>query len=137
MADRVSARCRSAIMRSVNSRDTSAEVVVRRVAHKIGLRFRLHDQKLPGKPDLVFSRWHKVIFVNGCFWHGHGCHKGRLPKSNLLYWRSKIATNQVRDRAVKRKLRALGWSVLTVWQCELAAPTRVQRRIKRFFERRT
>ena len=87
--------------------------------HARGFRYRLHDRKLPGKPDLVFPRYQAVIFVNGCFWHGHGCPRCRMPSSNTAYWHGKIARNVARDRAVRELLLTEGWRVLTIWECAL------------------
>lgn len=111
---------RSATMRAVKSRDTKPEMLVRRAAHALGYRFRLHRKDLPGSPDLVFPSRKKVIFVHGCFWHGHDCARGaRMPKTNAEYWRAKMAGNVARDERVRAELAALGWEVLTVWECEL------------------
>lgn len=106
-------------MQSVGTVHTGPEMVVRQTLHALGYRYRLHGKDLPGKPDIVFAKKRKVIFVHGCFWHGHGCPKGRLPKSRLDYWGPKIERNSQRDRETESTLRVLGWDVLTVWQCEL------------------
>lgn len=112
---------RSAVMRAVKSRDTKPEMTVRRAAHALGYRFRLHRKDLPGSPDLVFPRLKTAVFVHGCFWHGHDCPRGaRMPKTNADYWRSKIARNVARDARVRAELEALGWKTLTLWECELA-----------------
>lgn len=116
---------RSEIMRAIKSKDTTPEMVVRRLAHSLGYRYRLHRRDLPGKPDLVFPGRHKVIFVNGCFWHGHGCRRGaRMPAANAEYWHRKIAKNVERDAASMRALHRIGWRVLTVWECETAVRRR-------------
>ncbi|WP_223564814.1 very short patch repair endonuclease [Agrobacterium tumefaciens] len=113
---------RSAIMRAVKSKDTTPEMIVRRLAHSLGFRYRLHCRDLPGNPDLVFHSRHKVIFVNGCFWHGHNCARGsRQPKTNSDYWQTKIGRNVERDAINQVTLRAAGWQVLTVWECETKA----------------
>lgn len=110
---------RSAIMRAVPSKNTKPEMIVRRLVHGLGYRYRLHREDLPGKPDLVFPVRRAVIFVNGCFWHGHDCARGcRLPKENASYWRAKIIGNVERDQASIKALDATGWSVLTIWECE-------------------
>jgi DNA mismatch endonuclease (patch repair protein) len=110
---------RSDIMRAVKSKDTRPEMVVRRLLHGLGYRYRLHGKELPGKPDLVFSGRRKVIFVNGCFWHGHDCKRGsRQPKDNADYWRAKIGRNVERDTASVATLQGSGWQVLIVWECE-------------------
>lgn len=95
------------------------EMAVRSLAHRLGYRFRLHANDLPGKPDLVFRSRRKVVFVNGCFWHGHSCKEGsREPKSNVEYWRAKISKNQTRDILHVKTLEEAGWSVLVLWECE-------------------
>lgn len=105
-------------MKAVKSKDTKPEMTVRRLLHSLGYRYRLHRKDLPGKPDIVFPSRRKAIFVHGCFWHAHGCKKGRLPRSRLEYWRPKLAQNAERDARKIAELEALGWSVLVVWQCE-------------------
>ena len=120
------AEIRSGIMRAVKSTDTGPEIIVRSMVHKLGFRFRLHRNDLPGKPDLVFPRLRKVIFVNGCFWHGHGCVRGnRVPVHNREYWVSKIERNRQRDRKVATQLRKLGWGRKVVWECSLKKPENV------------
>ena len=111
---------RSAVMRAVKSKDTSPEISLRKSLFALGLRYRLNVKTLPGKPDLVFPRHRTVLFVHGCFWHGHHCKRGRrVPKTNTDYWLDKIGKNRQRDRKNKRALEALGWRVLTVWECEI------------------
>jgi len=120
-------------MRAVKSRDTKPEMLVRRAAHALGYRFRLHRKDLPGSPDLVFPARKKVIFVHGCFWHGHECARGaRTPKTNTDYWRAKIARNVARDARARSALDALGWETLTIWECELKRDTRLAERLKSF-----
>ncbi len=110
---------RSAIMRAVKSKDTMPEMIVRRLVHALGFRFRLHRQDLPGSPDLVFPSRRKVVFVNGCFWHRHSCARGaRQPKANSDYWTAKISRNVDRDGRNLQALQRAGWQVLTVWECE-------------------
>lgn len=124
---------RSRIMRAVKDRDTGPELAVRRLAHSMGFRYRLRRTDLPGKPDLVFPRLCKVIFVHGCFWHGHDCPRGdRLPKSNTDYWQTKIERNRVRDTANIKALRQQGWRAAVIWECELNDPVRIQRRLAKF-----
>jgi len=118
MADTRTLEQRRRIMQSVGQKDTAPEIAVRRVAHALGYRYRLHRKDLPGTPDLVFPSRRKVVFVHGCFWHGHGCSKGRLPKSRPEFWIPKINRNRARDGAAERALRELGWESLTLWQCE-------------------
>ena len=111
---------RSAVMRAVKSKDTSPEIRLRKTLFALGLRYRLNVKTLPGKPDLVFPRHRTVLFVHGCFWHGHNCKRGRrVPKTNTDYWRDKIGKNRERDRKNKHALEALGWRVLTIWECEI------------------
>src|SRR5947208_1580697 len=109
-------------MRAVKGRDTGAELRVRRAVYRLGFRYRIHQRQLPGCPDLAFHGRRKAIFVNGCFWHGHHCARGaRVPKNNRAYWTSKIARNRERDTKHCARLSAMGWSVLTVWECEITA----------------
>lgn len=111
---------RSAHMAKIRSTDTKPEMQLRRLLHQAGYRYRLHDSRLPGRPDLVFAGRRKVIFVNGCFWHGHGCPVGqRLPKSNTQFWADKRLRNQERDLRQRSELEALGWRVSVVWECEV------------------
>ncbi|WP_150047948.1 very short patch repair endonuclease [Methylomonas rhizoryzae] len=119
MNDRVSKAVRSGIMTSVKSKNTGPEVQIRKMLHALGYRYRLHRKELPGSPDIVFPGKRKAIFVHGCFWHGHDCRWGKLPKSNIDYWQSKISDNISRDTRNQAALRLLGWSSLVVWQCEL------------------
>jgi DNA mismatch endonuclease (patch repair protein) len=124
---------RSQIMRAVKGSDTAPELIVRRLVHGMGFRFRLHREDLPGKPDLVFPGLHKLIFVNGCFWHGHDCARGaRAPKANAEYWRTKIDRNRLRDSANTVALEDLGWRVAVIWECELRELTQVKRKLTRF-----
>ena len=112
---------RSATMRAVKSKDTKTELKVRSLVHRLGFRFRLHRKELPGTPDIVFPARRKVIFVHGCFWHGHDCARGcRMPKTNCEYWKSKIDRNRQRDAANLGKLSAAGWQALTIWECKLS-----------------
>ncbi len=114
-------------MRAVKSKDTAPEMIVRRLTHGLGYRYRLHQKNLPGKPDLVFPARHKVVFVHGCFWHGHDCKRGaRAPKANADYWVPKIARNITRDSAHITTLRDAGWGVLVVWECETKVGDREQ-----------
>ncbi len=119
-------------MKAVGTKDTSAEMTVRRLLHAKGYRYRLHRRNLPGSPDIVFPRLRKVLFVHGCFWHGHECGKGRLPKSKLDYWRPKIEANKERDLRSIAALSDLGWEVAVVWQCELRDESALMARLKDF-----
>ena len=118
--DNVTTLQRSANMRAVRSKDTGPEMLVRRAAHRLGLRFRLYRKDLPGRPDLVFSKGRTVIFVNGCFWHSHsGCARGKPPSSNVTFWREKLGGNVRRDRRNYKALKKLGWHVAVIWQCDV------------------
>lgn len=133
--DQFTAAERSRVMRAVRSGDTTPELVVRRLVHAMGYRFRLHSPALSGKPDLVLPRHGKVIFVHGCFWHRHRCPAGQsTPASRVDYWQAKFARNVARDKSNLRKLRRLGWSVLVVWECQTSARRRdaLTQRLARF-----
>lgn len=133
MADFMSPERRSAHMAKIRSKDTKPELMLRRVLHRDGLRYRLHDRQLPGKPDLVFAGRRKVIFVNGCFWHGHDCPVGsRLPKSNTEFWAHKRLRNQERDALQRKQLLEQGWTYIDVWECEVLANDDIFRRVKLF-----
>lgn len=122
-------------MSQVKGQNTKPELAVRRLIFGMGYRYRLHDKRLPGKPDLVFPGRRKVIFVHGCFWHGHvDCRYGRLPKSRTDFWRKKIVTNQKRDRKNVDDLLAANWCVLIVWQCELKEPKSLIQKIDDFLK---
>lgn len=124
---------RSAIMRAIRSKDTAPEMIVRRTAHALGYRFRLHKRDLPGKPDLVFPGRRKVIFVHGCFWHQHQCPTGgRIPSTNRDFWIAKFRKNKSRDARNQSELRDLGWQVLVIWECELHNQDALAARIKGF-----
>ena len=120
-------------MRAVKGSDTAPEMAVRRMVHRMGFRFRLNRKDLTGKPDLVLPRLHRVVFVNGCFWHGHDCVRGaRAPKANAEYWRAKIARNRLRDAASLAALKTEGWRAAVIWECELKESARVKKRLARF-----
>lgn len=129
--DIISAERRSALMRRVRQRDTDPELVVRRVAHALGYRFRLHRRDLPGTPDLVFPKYRVALFVHGCFWHRHeGCPRATTPKSRRDYWLPKFAANVERDRRKEEALKSLGWRVLIFWECEINDANSLKRRLK-------
>jgi DNA mismatch endonuclease (patch repair protein) len=134
MADTRTPMQRSAIMRAVGQKHTKPEMIVRRLLHAAGYRFRLHRRDLPGSPDLAFPGRHKAVFVHGCFWHGHGCSKGRLPKSRPEYWGPKIEANISRDARKEAELDALGWDVATVWQCETRNESELLSRLSSFLD---
>ena len=132
MTDIVSGRRRSEMMAGIRGRDTAPERAVRRVAHRMGLRFRLHRKDLPGRPDLVFPRHRLAVFVHGCFWHRHeGCRYAYTPKSRVAFWTRKFAENAARDRRNEDALRDLGWRVLIVWECEARDAEAVGMRLAR------
>lgn len=107
-------------MSKISGKNTKPEIIIRKIAHNLGYRFRLHRKDLPGKPDLVFPKYKKVIFVNGCFWHGHSkCSRSKLPSTHKKFWKEKIAGNKERDKANKIKLKKMGWDYLVIWQCEI------------------
>ncbi len=125
--DRVTPEQRSKMMAAVRSKDTKPELFIRRALHARGYRFRLHRRDLPGKPDIVFPSRKSAIFVNGCFWHGHGCPSGALPATRRAFWKAKIGRNKDRDAENRRELEAAGWNVLVVWECDLRRPEPVER----------
>jgi DNA mismatch endonuclease, patch repair protein len=131
-----SAEERSRIMRAVKGADTVPEIKVRRLAHRMGYRFRLCRKDLPGKPDLVFPRFQKVVFIHGCFWHGHDCPRGaRVPAQNRAYWIKKIARNRERDQVVQAALKIQGWDGLVIWECELKNSPDIEARLRSFLKR--
>jgi DNA mismatch endonuclease (patch repair protein) len=125
---------RSALMSRVKAKDSRAEMAVRSLAHRMGFRFRLHVADLPGKPDLVFRGLSKIVFIHGCFWHGHNCRAGKnTPASNRAYWSQKLERNKIRDRRNAARLRRTGWGVMTIWECQ-ANSEKLGARLKRFLE---
>lgn len=129
MTDRFDPKTRSQLMAKIKGKDTKPEKVVRSLLHRLGYRFRLYRKDLPGTPDIVFPSRKLVLFVHGCFWHGHGCHLGKLPKSHLDYWEPKIKANIARDERKKSELIEKGWHVFIIWQCELSDPDNLTRRL--------
>lgn len=122
MADVHSKKTRSYNMSQIKSRDTKPEILVRKFLFAKGFRYRLHDKRLPGKPDIVFPRRRKVIFVNGCFWHGHeGCSYFTTPKTRTEWWTMKIEKNKQRDKRNSKLLKSMGWEIITIFECELLA----------------
>lgn len=133
--DTLSPAQRSERMSRVRSRDTKPELLVRKLVHGLGYRYRLHRRDLPGKPDLVFGPRRKVILVHGCFWHGHddpNCKLTRAPKSRVEFWGPKLARNRERDREVKRRLNESGWEALILWECELGDRAGLEQRVRTF-----
>jgi DNA mismatch endonuclease, patch repair protein len=135
MPDVFSKRKRREIMQSIRDRDTSPEIMVRRLVFSLGYRYRLHVRSLPGNPDMVFSGRKKIIFIHGCFWHRHTCRKGQsIPKTRTIFWDTKLEENRRRDVQLKRKLIRLGWKVLVIWECQINAktPTILVRKVIKF-----
>lgn len=126
---------RSEMMSRVRARDTEPELVVRRLLHGLGFRFRLHDSRLAGRPDIVLPRRRVVVFVHGCFWHGHDCKKGTtLPKTRREFWTPKLRRNQERDQEIQFRLSQAGWRIVVVWECHLGDRESLARRLKREIE---
>lgn len=135
--DRVSPEKRSEIMRLVKGKNTKPELLVRRLLHALGYRYRLHVATLPGCPDIVFPKLKKIIFVNGCFWHQHcNCRKSTMPKSRTDFWMQKLLRNVERDKETSAALSMLGWQQMVIWQCELKDPEVLAERIILFLGRR-
>ena len=130
MPDKLTPHQRHRCMSRIRGKDTKPEILIRRGLHARGFRFRLQDRKLPGRPDIVLPKWGVVVMVNGCFWHGHkGCKYATTPKSNVEFWETKIIRNRHRDDVTVAHLEALGWEVITVWECELRGAKGTQERI--------
>jgi len=130
MADIFSKAKRSEIMRKIRSKDTAPELLVRRYLFKKGFRYRLYKKNLPGNPDVVLAKYRTVIFVQGCFWHGHACKIGsgkRKPKTNIKYWGKKLAKNMERDKENMSELRKKGWKVLRIWECAAYRPNNIEK----------
>ena len=133
MNDSLTPAQRSYTMSRVRSKDTKPEIEVRKIVHGMGYRYRLHRKDLPGKPDMTFPRLKKVIFINGCFWHGHTCKQGKKrAKTNKEYWKNKISGNKKRDIANHKKLKELGWDVLVIWECEIHDEESIRISIKKY-----
>lgn len=125
---------RSERMSRIHSADTGPELVVRRLIHGMGYRYRLHDDKVPGHPDLVFRGRRSVIFVHGCFWHQHGCAQYRMPRTRKAFWNLKLEKNVRRDGEVRSMLKAASWRFLVIWECEIKDTDRLKTRIREFLE---
>ena len=125
MPDIVDPDTRSRMMSGIKSKNTKPELMVRKALHARGFRYRLHDPKVAGKPDMVLPKWKAVIFVNGCFWHGHDCHLYKLPATRTKFWKEKIDGNRQRDHTVQQMLSDTGWRVLTIWECALRGKEKI------------
>lgn len=137
VTDTLSSEQRSERMARIRNKDTKPEMSLRRLVHGMGYRYRLHRADLPGHPDLVFASRRKVIFLHGCFWHRHPdpeCKLARLPKSRLDFWKPKLERNRERDIEIEERLHALGWDVLTVWECQLKQEDQLRKQIQGFLE---
>jgi|SRR3989344_7321863 len=130
--DTISKSQRSKVMSLVRSKNTGPERYVRGILAQHGYRYRIHRNDLPGKPDIVFPGRRKIVFVHGCYWHGHKCKLGRIPKTRIAFWTNKITGNSQRDRKNRRKLAGMGWKVLAIWECQLRDKTTVEGRLVRF-----
>ncbi len=119
MTDVVSPETRSRMMSGIRGKDTRPEMLIRKLLHRRGFRYRLHDKKLPGKPDIVLPRYRAVIMIHGCFWHGHDCHLFKWPLSNAPFWNEKLTKNKSVDERSYNSLKDAGWRVLTIWECAL------------------
>jgi DNA mismatch endonuclease (patch repair protein) len=133
--DTISPAQRSALMSKIRGKNTLPELAVRRAAHKLGFRFRLHSADLPGKPDIIFPRLKKIILVHGCYWHRHpACIRSYTPKSNIEFWQKKFSANITRDQEAIEKLKSLGWEVLIIWECETKDSENLSITIKKFLK---
>jgi len=134
MADIFSTEKRSIIMSRIHGYDTTPELIVRSIVHRMGYRFRVHQDKLPGNPDIVLHKLKKVIFIHGCFWHGHkNCPRSKRPTSNIPFWTNKLDNNLQRDKKKLRELKSLGWKYLIIWQCQIKNNEHLKIKIRRFF----
>lgn len=124
MTDVVDTATRSRMMSGIRGKNTKPEILVRKALFAEGYRYRLHDKRLPGKPDLVLKKFNTVIFVHGCFWHGHDCHLFKWPKTRPVFWKRKINRNREKDQEVTRQLKKEGWKIITIWECALKGKTR-------------
>lgn len=133
--DRITRQQRSVVMSAVRAKNTRPELAIRGLLSGLGYRYRLHSANLPGRPDIVFSNRRSVLFVHGCFWHGHsGCSLNRIPRSRLEYWIPKLEANKARDYMVRGRLKASGWRSLVVWECQIANSKKLARRLKVFLD---
>jgi len=135
MTDVLTPEQRHQNMSAIKSKNTKPEVIARHIIHSMGYRYRLHQKDLPGKPDLVFPKYSKVIFIHGCYWHMHNCRYGRVvPKTNAKFWKNKRESNKNRDKKNRLDLKKLGWEILTIWECQLRNLTALEKRIVAFLQ---
>lgn len=135
MTDVLSPEQRRYCMSKIQGKNTKPEIYIRSMVHTLGYRFRLHRKDLPGKPDIVFPRLRKIIFVHGCFWHMHKCRWGKVkPKTNSNFWEEKRTGNRIRDRKRVKELKDLGWDILIVWECELRKPDVLEKKVIEFLQ---
>ena len=132
--DTITSAQRSSLMSRIRSKNTKPELKVRSILHGLGYRFRLHRKDLPGRPDIVLPRHKKIVLVQGCFWHGHGCVLASTPKSNQGYWNAKISGNRARDVRNRESLERQGWKILELWECEMRDPVSLEIALKTFME---
>lgn len=133
MVDVFSEVKRKWLMGRIKGRDTKPEIFIRSIIHRMGFRFRLQRRDLPGCPDIVLPRYKKVIFVNGCFWHGHEkCLRAKRPTTNIDFWNKKLDKNIKRDKKIRNELKKIGWKALVIWQCEIKKPATIYRKLERF-----
>jgi DNA mismatch endonuclease (patch repair protein) len=133
--DHINPSRRSWLMSRVKAKGTTPEMRVRRAAHALGFRFRLHQRKLPGSPDLVFPKLNSLIFVHGCFWHRHSnCSKASMPQTRQEFWNDKFQRNVARDALVQEKLQELGWRVLVIWECQTKEPRKLRSKLRNFLK---
>ena len=130
MGDIYSKRKRSEIMSKISGTETKPEILVRKYLFSKGFRFRKNDKRLPGRPDIVLPKYKTVIFIHGCFWHGHHCKAGKLPETNKEFWGNKINSNIERDKKNQHKLEKLGWKIIIVWQCKLKNKKMMTKKLK-------
>lgn len=133
--DKLTKAQRSALMSKIGNRNTKPEIAVRSMIHRLGYRFRLHRNDLPGRPDIILPRHEKIVFVHGCFWHGHRCRLSVMPKTNVAYWAEKITRNQKRDKKNVAALRRGGWRVLEIWECEIKLTPKLEKKLITFLEK--
>jgi DNA mismatch endonuclease, patch repair protein len=135
MTDVLTPEQRRRNMSSIRSRNTKPEILVRQLIHGLGYRFRLHGQKIPGRPDIILPKLRRVVFINGCFWHMHNCKYGRVvPKTNADFWKLKRLSNKERDRKNLRILKKQGWKVLVIWECKLKEKQKLERNLMAFLQ---